>query len=73
MGKKHHVGRTAWVFALVVVVSLCDSFVFVFVLFWVLGPSEQRREEAPPCISLSIAQNRAPLGIQTRTGEGEKG
>ena len=31
MGKKHHVGRTAWVFALVVVVSLCGSFVCVCV------------------------------------------
>ena len=30
MGKKHHVGRTAWVFALVVVVSLCDSLVYVY-------------------------------------------
>lgn len=41
MGKKHHTGRTSWVSALVVVVSLCDS--FVCVLFCGPGPGEQRR------------------------------
>lgn len=65
MGKKHHVGRTAWVFALVVVVSLCGSFVCVCVFCsetWVWVNKDRRPGADPHALALRLGTEQGTPG-----------